>query len=384
MPPVCPPLDPNKPPTLSPRHAALFAADPLLSRRVLGAALLRGDPATAGIAAWHLSQFGAYQIRDTILHYTIESIGSAEPVLVELMRGAWGALRPAGHWDALAEWPLIAKTLQTLAAAPTGLGAIDLLIHCVSPSGPGTPFDALRQVRRLARKRILKSADSSAVERLAAAFALADTTDPLWSPLPAVEGGSTFELMGVLAGLGTPECLLESVHFCPRDQLSAPALAHALVSTFPTDQSPVAIPGVTDTVVAEVEAAWQAGGAWGAADLPDVFGLPLAAFRLPSSFGPAAMEAALLDDPGVLFALKAVTDAEPVEIVDTVLKRADRRLLMRELAVPALPQAAVLGDLGAFADVGVGPGSIGSVVALVRGVLPVLATVLEQRLKVLS
>jgi hypothetical protein len=383
MPPVCPPLDFHKPPILHPRHVALFAADPLLSRRSFALACQKGDTALASAAAWSLAQQGQLAIRDPILYYAIESIGSAEPVLVELMRGVWGALRPNGPWDPVAEWPGIAKSIDTLANAPTGLAAMDLLIHCVSPVDADSSYQALRQVRQSARKRTLQDRSLPLVERLAAALALADTGDPVWSPEPPLASGSTFELMSALARLGVPECLLESVHFAARDHLSAPGLAHALVCTTDGESLPMVLPDEAAGHVAAIEAGWLDGGVWGSADLPDVLGLPLAAFGLPCSFGPLAMEAALMEDVPVIMKLQAQSSAEPAAIVDTVLKRADRRLLPREQPVAALPFAAALGDLGAFADIGVGPDAIAQTVKLVRPLLPKLAANLTNRLTVL-
>ncbi len=383
MPPVCPQIDPVKPPSLHPRHAALFAADPLLSRRSFALGCQKGDTALAGTAAWSLALEGHLAIRDPILYYAIESIGSAEPVLVELMRGVWGALRPACPWDPSAEWPSIAKTIGTLASAPTGLSAMDLLLHCVSPAGEGSPFVAMRQIRRPARKRALQDRTLPLVDRLAAAFALSDTSDPAWSPEPPLAGGSIYELMSALARMGIPECLLDSVHFAARDHLSAPGLAHALVSSTDGESTPMALAKETTAQVAAIEAGWLDGGAWGPKDLPDVFGLPLATFGLPCTFGPLAMEAALMEDVPIIIKLQAQSGAEPTAIIDTVLKRADRRLLPREQSVAALPSAAALGDLGAFADIGVGPDAIAPTVKLVRPLLPKLAAILTKRLTVL-
>jgi hypothetical protein len=382
MPPVCPPLDFHKPPTRHPRHAALFAADPLLSRRSFALACQKGDTALAGTAAWSLALEGHLAIRDPILYYAIESIGSAEPGLVELMRGVWGALRPAASWDPGAEWPTIAKTIDTLANAPTGMAAMDLLIHCVSPAEPGSPFQAMRQVRRSVRKRALLDHELPLVERLAAALALADTGDPAWSPEPPLASGSTFELMSALARLGVPECLLGSVHFAARDHLSAPGLAHALVSTVDDASGPLPL-APESAAVAAIEAGWKDGGPWGPADLPGVLGLPLAAFGLPCPFAPLAMEAVLIEDVPVVMKLQAQSGAEPVAIFDTVLKRADRRLLERDRPVAALHHAAALGDLGAFADIGVGPDAIASTIKLVRPLLSKLAAELAKRLAVL-
>ena len=241
----------------------------------------------------------------------------------------------------------------------------------------------MRQVRRSARKRALQDGKLPLVERLAAAFALADTADPVWSPEPPLASGSTFELMTALARMRVPECLLESVHFAARDHLSAPALAHALVSTVDGASLPMALPDETTAHVAAIEAGWLDGGPWGPTELPDVLGLPLAAFGLRCSFGPLAMEAALFENVPVVMNLQALSGAEPVAIVDTVLKRADRRMLPRDQAVAALPFAAALGDLGAFADIGVGPDAIAPTIKLVRGVLPQLAACLTKRLTVL-
>lgn len=90
-----------------------------------------------------------------------------------------------------------------------------------------------------------------------------------------------------------------------------------------------------------------------------------------------------MEDVPVIIKLQAQSGAEPTAIIDTVLKRADRRLLPRDLAVAALPTAAALGDLGAFADIGVGPDAIAPTVKLVRPLLPKLAAILTKRLTVL-
>lgn len=322
-----------------------------------------------------------------MLRFVIEGIGFADVELVDRMRRIWGAVRPQGPWVPPLEWPDIVETIQILTTAPTGTVATDLLAYSIypfeRPSRIKAMWDALLEVRA----QTLADTSKPLVTRLAAALAMTEGIDPRWSHCEEAEGSASALLSATLSTLTIPAPLIDGIDYAIRGEYSFPALAHALVYGEQVAVAKAPRPVILDqsfpNLSESICTAWAALTDNGVAGLPTVMGLPLHAFHWRTDVGLTAIQAALKTDPDLVSRLGELSPADPAEVVDTVIGRATRRLATRDVAVPSIPFAAELGDLGLFCRVGVAPHEVAAVIGLVRPILPAIAKAILGRLVVL-
>jgi hypothetical protein len=199
------------------------------------------------------------------------------------------------------------------------------------------------------------------------------------------EDSAEESMCGILQSKGAPQVLVDGLEYAQRDERSFPALAHLLVHS--EHIAPSGLPSnALDPVLAQtaelIRACWL-DPQFGEAGPPPVLGLPLAAFSWHTEPGKTAMQDALAQLPKVVKRLNALSKADPVEIVDTVIGRATRRLAARDTKLPAFPYAPEMGDMGMFCRIGISPFEIVTVLNLVRPILPAIAKNLAARLVVL-
>jgi hypothetical protein len=376
-----------RPPDLSPGLEALFNANNGMSKDVFQIACLAGDTVAASIAAWHFVQIGEAGTRDAVLQFVIESIGFADVELVDRMLRIWGAVRPQGPWAPALEWPDIVETIQILTTSPTGTVATDLLAYGIYPFERPSRIKAMWDSPLEVRAQTLADTTMPLMIRLAAALAMTEGVDPRWSHCEEAEGGATALLSSTLSSLAIPTHLIDGIEYAIRGEYSFPALAHALVHGEQIAVNKAPRPVILDPsfpkLSESIRTAWAAPIEHWVAGLPTVLGLPLHAFHWRTDVGLAAIQIALKTDPDLVSRLAALSPADPAEVVDTVIARATRRLATRDVAVPSIPFAAELGDLGLFCRVGVAPHEVANVIGLVRPILPAVARAITSRLVVL-
>ena len=379
--------DDLRPPALPVVLDDLFKEYPDICKDVFQIACLASDTAAASVAAWHFVQLGEADTRDAVLQFVIESIGFADVELVDRMRRIWGAVRPQGPWAPPLEWPDIVETIQILITAPTGTVATDLLAYGIYPFERPSRIKAMWDAPLELRAQTLADTTKPLVTRLAAALAMTEGIDARWSHCEEADGGAAELLISTLTTLTTPAPLIDGIEYAIRGEYSFPALAHALVHGELTAVSSAPRPIILDQsfpkLSESIRTAWAAPIEHGVAGLPTVLGLPLHAFHWRTDVGLAAIQIALKTDPDLVSRLAALSPADPAEVVDTVIARATRRLATRDVAVPSIPFAAEMGDLGLFCRVGVAPHEVATVIGLVRPILPAVARASTSRLVVL-
>jgi hypothetical protein len=376
-----------RPPDLPYPLENLLKTNDGMSKDVFQIACLAGDTAAASISAWHFVQIGEADTRDAVLQFVIESIGFADVGLVDRMRRIWGAVRPQGPWAPALEWPDIVETIQILTTAPTGTVATDLLAYGIYPFERPSRIRAMWDASLEDRAQTLADTTKPLVIRLAAALAMTEGIDPRWSHCEEAKNGATALLASTLSALAIPPPLIDSIEYAIRGEYSFPALAHAVLYGEQVAVAKAPRPVILDQsfpkLSESIRTAWAAPTEHGVAGLPTVLGLPLHAFHWRTEIGLAAIQAALKSDPALISRLGELSPADPAEVVDTVIARATRRLAIREIAVPSIPFAAELGDLGLFCRVGVAPHEVAAVIGLVRPILPAIAKAILGRLVVL-
>jgi hypothetical protein len=379
--------DDLRPPDLPYQLETLFKENEGMSKDVFQISCLAGDSAAASIAAWHFVQQSEADTRDAVLQFVVESIGFADVELVGRMRRIWGAIRRQGAWAPPLEWPDIIETIQILTRSPTGTVATDLLAYSIYPFERPSRIKAMWDSTLEVRAQTLADTTMPLVIRLAAALAMTEGIDPRWSHCEEAEGGATALLCSTLSALAIPPPLIDGIEYAIRGEYSFPALAHALVYGEQVAVAKAPRPVILDQsfpkLTESIRTAWATPIEHGAAGLPTVLGLPLHAFHWRTDVGLAAIQIALKTDPDLVSRLAALSPADPAEVVDTVIARATRRLANRDVAVPSIPFAAELGDLGLFCRVGVAPHEVAAVIGLVRPILPAVAKAIMVRLVVL-
>lgn len=375
----------QSPPDVPTWMMAAFAAHPHLSQDIFASACLLGDRATLNIAAWDLVQKGEFAIRDALLGFAIEQVGFADVPLLSAIRREWGAIRPQIDWEPVRDWLDVGVTVRSLAAAPTGTVATDLLAYCLYPVTKDVPFKTLWKAKHELCAQILGDLTKPLVIRLPAALASMDHIDPRWSYCMESMDSAEENMVEILLSQGAPQVLIDDLQYAQRDERSFPAVAHLLVHgehVAPSGPPSNALDPVLAQTAELIRASWF-DPQFGEVGPPPVLGLPLAAFGWHAEPGKTAMQEALAQVPGVVKRLKALSKADPVEIVDTVIGRATRRLAARDTKLPAFPYAPEMGDMGMFCRIGISPFEIVSVLNLVRPILPAIAKNLAARLVVL-
>ena len=375
----------QSPPEVPAWMMAAFAAHPHLSQDLFAPACLIGDRATLNIAAWDLVQKGEVATRDALLGFAIEQVGFADVPLLADIRREWGAVRPRIDWEPVRDWLDAGVTLRALAAAPTGAIATDLLAYCLYPVTKDVPFKTLWKANQELRSQILGDLTKPLAVRLSAALASMDHVDPRWAYCMGAEDSSEESMVGILQSQGMPQVLIDGLEYAQRDERSFPAVAHLLVHG--EHVAPSGLPSnALDPILARtaelIRASWL-DPQFGEVGPPPVLGLPLAAFGWHTEPGKTAMQEALAQVPEVVKRLKSLSKADPIEIVDTVIGRAIRRLANRDTKLPAFPYAPEMGDMGMFCRIGISPFEIVTVLNLVRPILPAIAKNLAARLVVL-
>ena len=364
---------------------AAFAAHPHLSHDLFAPACLIGDRATLNIAAWDLVQKGEFAIRDALLGFAIEQVGFANVPLLSASRREWGAIRPQIDWEPVRDWLDVGVTVRALAAAPTGTVATDLLAYCLYPVTKDVPFKTLWKAKQELRAQILEDLTKPLVIRLSAALASMDHIDPRWSYCMGSKDSAEENLVDVLLSQLAPQVLIDGLQYAQRDERSFPAVAHLLVHgehVAPSGLPSNALDPILTRTAELIRASWL-DPQFGEAGPPPVLGLPLTAFGWHTEPGKTAMQEALAQTTGVAKQLKLLSKADPVEVVDTVIGRATRRLAVRDTKLPAFPYAPEMGDMGMFCRIGISPFEIVTVLNLVRPILPAIAKNLAARLVVL-
>jgi hypothetical protein len=375
----------QSPPEVPAWIMAAFAAHPHLSQDLFAPACLIGDRTTLNIAAWDLVQKGEFATRDALLGFAIEQVGFADVPLLSDIRREWGAIRPQIDWEPVRDWLDVGVTVRALAAAPTGTVATDLLAYCLYPVTKDVPFKTLWKAKQELRSQILGDLTKPLVVRLSAALASMDHVDPRWAYCMGAEDSAEQNMIDILLSQGAPQVLIDGLEYAQRDERSFPAVAHLLVHG--EYGAPCGLPSnALDPILAQtaelIRACWL-DPQFGEVGPPPVLGLPLAAFSWNSEPGKTAMQDALAQVPNVVKRLKSLSKADPVEIVDTVIGRATRRLATRDTKLQAFPYAPEMGDMGMFCRIGISPFEIVLVLNLVRPILPAIAKNLASRLVVL-
>jgi hypothetical protein len=365
--------------------AAAFAAHPHLSRDLFASACLIGDRATLNIAAWDLVQKGEFAARDALLGFAIEQVGFADVPLLSAIRREWGAVRPQIDWEPVRDWLDVGVTVRALAAAPTGTVAADLLAYCLYPVTKDVPFKTLWKAKQELRSQILDDLTKPLVIRLSAALASMDHVDPRWAYCMGSKDSAEENMVEILLSQGAPQVLIDGLEYAQRDERSFPAVAQLLVHgeyAAPSGMPSNALDPILARTAELIRACWL-DPQFGEVGPPPVLGLPLASFGWHAEPGKSAMQDALAQAPNVIKRLKSLSKADPVEIVDSVIGRATRRLATRDTKLLAFPYAPEMGDMGMFCRIGISPFEIVSVLNLVRPILPAIAKNLAARLVVL-
>jgi hypothetical protein len=320
-----------------------------------------------------------------LLEFAIEQIGFADVPLLSAVRREWGAIRPRIDWEPVRDWLDVGVSVRALATAPTGMVATDLLAFCLYPVTKDVPFKALWKAKQELRSQIVEDLAKPLAVRLSAALASMDHVDPRWAYCMGAEDSSEESMVGILQSQGMPQVLIDGLEYAQRDERSFPALAHLLVHgehIAPSDLPSNALDPILAQTAELIRTCWL-DLQFGEVGPPPVLGLPLAAFAWHSEPGKTAMQDALAQAPDVVKRLSALSKADPVEIVDTVIGRATRRLAARDTKLPAFPYAPEMGDMGMFCRIGISPFEIVTVLNLVRPILPAIAKNLAARLVVL-
>jgi hypothetical protein len=364
---------------------AAFAAHPHLSQDLFTPACLIGDRTTLNIAAWDLVQKGEFAARDALLGFAIEQVGFADVPLLSDIRREWGAVRPQIDWEPVRDWLDVGVTVRALATALTGTVATDLLAYCLYPITKDVPFKTLWKAKQDLRSQILEDLTKPLAIRLSAALACMDHVDPRWAYCMESKDSAEENLVDVLLSQDAPQVLIDGLQYAQRDERSFPAVAHLLVHS--EHVAPSGLPSnALDPILARtaelIRASWL-DPQFVEVGPPPVLGLPLAAFGRHTEPGKTAMQDALVQAPNVIKRLKSLSKADPVEIVDTVIGRATRRLATRDTKLPAFPYAPEMGDMGMFCRIGISPFEIVTVLNLVRPILSTIAKNIAARLVVL-
>jgi hypothetical protein len=375
----------QSPPDVPAWMMAALAAHPHLSQDLFAPACLIGDRAILNIAAWDLVQKGEFTARDALLGFAIEQVGFADVPLVSAIRREWGAVRPQIDWEPVRDWLDVGVTVRALAAAPTGTVATDLLAYCLYPVTQDVPFKTLWKAKQELRSQIIEHLTKSLAIRLSAALASMDHVDPRWAYCMGSKDSAEENMVEILLSQGAPQVLVDGLQYAQRDERSFPAVAHLLVHgehVAPTGAPSNALDPILARTAELIRACWL-DPQFGEVGPPPVLGLPLASFGWNAEPGKSAMQDALAQVPNVVKRLKSLSKADPVEIVDTVIGRATRRLAVRDTKLPAFPYAPEMGDMGMFCRIGISPFEIVTVLNLVRPILPTIAKNLAARLVVL-